>query len=340
MAMAMLADSAKGQTQSEILSALNMNNMNLVSSQSGKLFRSLYYDNEFGKLKLANSIWLNKNISFHKSFLQTLATNYYAQSFTADFNDRNTANQMAKWVQQNTGNKLGGDSGEFATDPEQVMTLLNTVYFYDQWVNKFDKNQTKKETFHLSDGSTVSDDFMNSEYTQYSFVREKGFTSAGLGLKNGNAMVFILPDKGVSPYDLLGNPQILAEATGQNKDTVKTGKVTFKIPKFNFSIKAQLGQSLAAMGVKNAFRPKSADFSNVSDSKPLYVGGITQAATISIDENGCEAAAYTKIDYSTAAEPKKTIEKADMILDRPFIFMLLGTNEVPLFIGVINNPTV
>jgi len=338
MAMAMLTESAKGQTQSEILSALSMNSMDLVSKQTGKLFRSLYYDNEIGKLSLANSVWLNKNITFNKSFLQKLATNYYAQSFSADFGNENTAKQIAKWVQQNTGGKLGGNPQDFATNPQQVMTLLNTVYFYDQWVDKFDASKTKKDTFHLADGGTVSNDFMNSEYSQHSFVKGNGFTSSILGLKNGNSMLFVLPDKGVSPYDLIADPQKMANAMDFNSKQVKIGKVTFKIPKFKFSSKMGLNDALETMGVKSAFAAQSADFSMIANTKPLYVEKVIQSATISIDEKGCEAAAYTQIIYCGAGAPLKKVEKADMILDRPFIFAILGTNDVPLFIGVINNP--
>lgn len=338
MAMAMLAESSKGQTQAQILNVLSMNSMDLVSSQTGKLFRSLYYDNEFGKLSIANSMWLNKNITFKKTFLQKLATDCYAHSFSSDFSDNNTAKQIGKWVQQYTGGKLGGNAQDFQTNQNMVMMLLNTLYFYDQWTDKFDVSNTKKDIFHLSDGSTVSSDFMNTAFDQ-DFMRESGFTSSSLQFRNGCKMVFVLPDKGVSPYDLLADTTKLSKAIDPIQSEEKFGKVTFKIPKFKFSTKTDLVDSLKTLGMKDAFEPKLADFSEVSDIKPLYVSSVKQEACISIDENGCEAAAYTKVEtLCGAAAPQNPAGKADMILDRPFIFAILGTNNVPLFIGVVNNP--
>ncbi|MGI6366174.1 MAG: serpin family protein [Bacillota bacterium] len=58
--------------------------------------------------------------------------------------------------------------------------------------------------------------------------------------------------------------------------------------------------------------------------------------SISIDEKGCEAAAYTHIVKGGAAPPEDEIV---MKLDRPFIFAITGgAGDAPLFIGVVNNP--
>ena len=78
-----------------------------------------------------------------------------------------------------------------------------------------------------------------------------------------------------------------------------------------------------------------ADFTPLSDTKPLFISGVSQKANISIDEKGVEATAYTDIRYAGAAPPNG---RAEMILNRPFIFILTGSDNIPLFVGIINNP--
>jgi serpin B len=333
-ALALASAGAKGQTQSEIQNALSMGNLSAddISTQSGILFRSVYLDNEIGRLKLANSLWLGKNVNFNKSYLDDAAKNYYASSFDVDFGSPSTAKKIGKWVSDNTGGKLGSD---VTTDPKEVMSLINTVYFYDQWVNEFDANKTASGVFHAQNGD-VQCNFMNAQ-TEGSFVTGDGFTAAELPFKNNEAMLFILPNKGVLVNDIIENPQKLSNALDFT-DALKNAKncsITYKIPKFSFGASLDLKETLEKLGVKTAFS-KNADFSNISETTPLSISDIDQSTHISIDEKGCEAAAYTQIDFVGAARIEGN---AEMILDRPFIFAIIHNDGLPVFIGTVNDPS-
>ena len=117
------------------------------------------------------------------------------------------------------------------------------------------------------------------------------------------------------------------------------GEVVFQIPKFDFSTDLDLTALARELGIERAFSA-DAGFDNLLDGPqlleyPLSVGSMRQQTSIAIDENGCEAAAFTRIDYTGAAMPEG---RADMILNRPFLFAVTGIDDVPLFIGVVNNP--
>jgi serpin B len=49
-----------------------------------------------------------------------------------------------------------------------------------------------------------------------------------------------------------------------------------------------------------------------------------------------EAAAFTELHYAGSAPPKD--EKAEMILNRPFIFAIKDNTGNVLFVGIVNNP--
>ena len=153
------------------------------------------------------------------------------------------------------------------------MSIINTVYFKDQWVNKFNETATKKDTFYKADGSTVQCDFMNQVFSSHGFVKGKNYTAASLGLKNGGAMNFILPYKGVKTDDLLLTADKASDLLSGGEP--KSGMVTFKLPKFNFNTDIDLGGALKSLGVKKAFK-ETANFSGISSDKGLYISEVKQ----------------------------------------------------------------
>lgn len=56
-----------------------------------------------------------------------------------------------------------------------------------------------------------------------------------------------------------------------------------------------------------------------------------------VDEEGCEAAAYTVIMVGAGAEMPPD-DEVDFTLDRPFLFAITGEGNLPLFVGVVNQP--
>lgn len=330
--LALASGGAKGQTQAEFLNALSMNGLSAddIAAQSGILFRSLYTDNKISKLKIANSLWLSKNMNFNKSFLQMAARHYYASSYSVDFGSPLTAEKIGKWISDNTGGKLGGD---IETDPGEVLSLINTVYFYDQWSDEFDKSNTQKSSFHTVNGD-VKCDFMNKKTMGY-FARGDGYTEAAYGFNNNETMLFILPDKGVTLGEITSDKQKLYDALDYKNGKGEGKRITFKIPKFSFDSKLNLKDTLEAMGVKTAFKGGFADFSNISSG--IYISKVKQDTHISIDEKGCEAAAYTEIQFEKSAMFGGK-DKVDMILDRPFLFAIIHNDGLPVFVGSVNNP--
>lgn len=336
-ALALATEGAGGKTQKELLQALHMPDIDLVGRESAKLFKHLYTDNEIGKLLLANSLWLQEGVEFNPYYLDKAAQDYYAYSFSVDFTDPETARQMSQWVSGHTGGKLGNDPKAFQATPEQVMSIINTVYFYDQWDIEFDRERTEEDIFYLANGKQVRVPFMN-ETSWGHFARVAGASVTSLSFKNDQRMLLILPDEGVSPQDILTDPARLEQvltSINHNSPHSRYGKVILSLPKFNFTSNLKLNDALKEMGVRQAFS-LDAEFTGLASTKPLFISDVRQSLSISIDEKGCEVAAYTHIVKSGAAPPEDEIV---MKLDRPFIFAITGgAGDAPLFIGVVNNP--
>ena len=114
--------------------------------------------------------------------------------------------------------------------------------------------------------------------------------------------------------------------------------VHMTVPKFDVSSQTQLQDGLQALGVTDVFDAAKADFSPMTDADGLFVSDATHGVRVKIDEQGCEAAAYTMIATPGAAPPGTDIQEIDFTADRPFLFCITGANDLPLFVGVVNQP--
>ena len=143
-------------------------------------------------------------------------------------------------------------------------------------------------------------------------------------------MVFVLPDEGVTPESLLQRQGFLTELTGD----YNAAELVWSVPKFDVKSSTGLNEALQALGVTDAFDGTKADFTPLTDNGAV-VDSVMQAARVKIDEDGVEAAAYTEIVVNESAmmEMPPTVE---MELDRPFLFVIFDSSNVPLFVGTVN----
>ena len=327
-ALTICAESAQGETRAALLDALGLPEDTDLGTHAKAVYHRLYQDNKMGKLKLANSLWINQSYPVKQQFLNKAAEDFYAHSYRCDFSDPATGKAMGAWLDEATGGLLGGQALE--TDPETLMALFSAIYYSDQWTDEFRKENNTTDAFRNADGTVSNAEYMNRTYFSHGWKYGDGWLSSGLGLKNGGSMYFVLPDEGVTPGDLLADPEIMAEIFSQdNMDG--WGEVIFQIPKFEVSDSLNLKPVLEGLGAGIVFDHKQADFSNLSEAA-LGLSSAKQETTLSIDEKGVTAAAYTELLYAGAAPPNG---RAELILDRPFLFFIT-VNGVPLFVGAIN----
>ena len=105
------------------------------------------------------------------------------------------------------------------------------------------------------------------------------------------------------------------------------------MPKFKIDTDLRLNDFLLHLGIKDAFNPTNADFSNLSQ-KNVLLSDVWQLTSIEVDEKGTEAAAITigGITDSLPIGPDMEIH-----VDRPFAFLIEETSTgAVLFAGRIN----
>lgn len=326
-ALAIAATGASGETQKQMLAALGAGDAETLSRQSGNLFRLLYSENEVRKLNIANSLWIDDGFSPKNAFVENAVENFYADTYRVDFASKAAADAMAEWVNAHTNGKL---SPSFEPDERQILSIINTIYYLNQWSTQFDPERTAKDTFTLENGETVTCDFINSSYSQ-GYYKGSNFALSSVYLKDSDRMVFVLPDEGVSVYDLVKDADALAAILSSPEETY--GEFTFKLPKFDQSADMDLVEALKALGITEAFE-EHADFSGITD-EDCFISGVKQQCRVALDENGVEATAFTQIVMCGTGMP---MGKAELILDRPFLYAIVTSGGTVMFLGACMNP--
>lgn len=342
--LSLVADAADGDTQELLLGVLDQTEKTLrpMNDQMFRLLASFGSDKKAkdnGELTVANSIWANDKAQLKKAYLEDLAKSFYTSTFQTDLTTEDAGEAVSAWLSQNTGGKqkqnLFEDTKPF-DDP--VLHFLNALYFHGLWKTPFSKDDTNSMDFHLADKSTVSASFMTQTQENRSFYKGNGFTMAGLDFSGLGSIDFILPDEGTAPRALLEDGGALAAMFTSSIgkiDGAEHGAVTYFIPQFDLSLKSDLLPTVTGIGVESPLT-----LTTLTDDL-MNIGLIDQYNTFAIDETGVEASSVTDASMSSSsAAPENPDEPLELRLNRPFLFVLRVGGGYPLFVGVIDDPTV
>jgi hypothetical protein len=128
------------------------------------------------------------------------------------------------------------------------------------------------------------------------------------------------------------SPAFLSNVLGQ----MRPQPVEIFLPRFTLESSFNLGKTLAAMGMPDAFTPFVADFSGIDGGQDLFVSRVLHKAWGQVNEAGTEAAAATVITVVSTVIGFAPIFRAD----HPFLFLIRDTQTGSvLFLGRLTNPS-
>lgn len=342
MALAMLAETARGESQQQILDLLGADSIEALREQAGYVWNAHYSADGMTSLLLGNSLWLDEAYSFEQSTVDTLAKDYYASLFSGDLGTEELNEQLRQWLNDNTGGLLKEQIKDVSLSPQTIVALASTIYFRAGWTDKFSEKATTQDIFHAPNAD-VTVDFMHKTFTDRTYYWGENYSAIRLGLSGDNTMWLILPDENSSTAGVLEDGEFLTMLQDPKAWADRTGryKINLSLPKFDIVSDKDLISGLKQMGVTDIFDGEKADlYGLISPDQAAgnpYINGIDHAARVKIDEEGCEAAAFTLIQYGAGMAPAER-DEIDFSLDRPFIFVVTSRDNLPLFAGTVVNP--
>ena len=335
MALSMLAELTEGDSRRQLLELLGTEDIETLRSQAGAVWNSNYSEDGRTTSILANSVWLDNGFSVCQEVMDTLAGQYYASSFQGDLQDPRMSQALQSWLNEQTGGLLQEESRQIEFQELAVMALASTIYYQAQWAQGFEKGATYEDVFHSPQGD-VTCDYMAQNETNILYWGE-GFYAVAQKLEGSGEMWLILPEEGASVDALLSSKEVLQMISGQcPQENQKQMQVNLRLPKFDVSASTELSENLKSLGITDVFDSQVADFSAMTDQEDIFVSEVSHAARVMVDEQGCTAAAFTVIVMEQ--ECLWMGDQVDLVFDRPFLFVITGPTQMPLFAGVVNVP--
>lgn len=335
IALSMLYNGANSTTQEAMVNSLQLEGMSLTEiNRTNQLLReNLINADPKVQLEIANSLWMRQDFSFKPEFIDINKKYYQAETKTLDFANTESLNIINNWVKENTKGKIDTIIEEIY--PEDVMFLINAMYFKGDWTDQFDKNKTKEKPFYLDENQTKIVNMM-SRFGRYKYLENEQFTAVNLpyGEEERLGMYIFLPKKS---SDLETFSKVLNAENWTNWMTeFNYQEGTVEMPRFQLEYELELREILNKLGMGIIFDPQKADFSKISQN-PIFVSGVKHKTFLEVNEEGTEAAAVTSIGIRTTSvnldQPFK------MIIDRPFFCVIKDekTGSI-LFMGAVFNP--
>ncbi|MDM9586347.1 serpin family protein [Nostoc sp. GT001] len=335
IALAMTYNGASGSTQQAMAKTLELQGMNLpeINSSYAAVLKQLL-DNSDAKVQLniANSLWANQDVSFAPDFLNITQDFYQAKVSNLNFQDAAASNIINNWVKENTNGKITKIVEKI--EPNQVLFLINAIYFKGNWTNEFDKKETAPYPFYITSGRRKQHPMMSQE-GDYRYYESENFQAVSLPYgKDGKISFYIfLPEKNSNLKAFYQNLNV--ENWEKWMTQFNNQKGFIRLPRFKTDYDITLNDALKTLGMGEAFSNK-ANFSGMG--KNFAISEVKHKTFVEVNEEGTEAAAATSVGI-VATSFREEPEPFRMIVDRPF-FCAIRDNQTGniLFMGSIIEP--
>ena len=281
-------------------------------------------------LSFANAIWFKDDpeLVVKDSFLQTNVDHFTAAIRRAPFNQE-TLRDINQWTDANTHHMIPKVLETLS--PDDVMVLLNALALEAKWVKPYEENEINPKAPFTAENGTLREVARMQQVLSHYLSDEscRGFRKEYVG---GYSFVALLPDEGILLKDFIAS--LSAEKLSRLLATQESTAVYAGLPKFSYDFGTDLADALMALGMPLPFT--AADFSGISESVPLSIGKVIHKTHIDVDSEGTRAAAVTAVTIRKNGMPFVPNQK-EVVLDRPFIYLILDQNDIPLFMGAVSD---
>jgi serpin B len=334
IALSMTYNGASGETQQAMAKALELQGITLptVNQANNALKASLENADPEVQLSIANSLWAKQGVTFKPDFMERNRQFYGAKVTELDFANAEATRTINNWVKENTRGKI--DQVVDQLKPDDVLFLINAIYFKGNWTKKFDQNQTAERPFYLSNGTQKQHPMM-SQSGKYRYYENETFQAVSLPYGKGRLSLYVFLPRENNSLDAF-QQQLAVENWQQWMNQFRMRNGSIQLPRFKFDYDIQLNNALKVLGMESAFSD-GADFSNMT-SASVAINEVKHKTFVEVNEEGTEAAAVTSVGVAlTSAQMPE--EPFQMVVNRPF-FCAIRDNQTGtvLFMGSLREP--
>lgn len=327
--LGMLNEGASGQTGNEIVAALGLTGKDkgTLNQLFAQYISAIPAADAEVAVAFANNVSVNNRYSLKNSYQAAVEHSYDASVFSLDFASPAATSAVNSWCSQHTRGLIPSIVEELS--PDDVLCLLNAIYFKARWTTPFNKQSSHGMPFYSAQGERILK--MMSRTATMQYAEQKDLQALRLPLAKGvYAMTIVLPSA------KLGLDAFVQSLTAQQLNSLAFSdeQVEAVIPIFTTTVDTDLARQLKALGVNRLFNTEAELTGMVSSPSPLYVSKMKQNTRIGIDEDGCEGAAVSIAELTLGADFDNTSKPKQFMATSPFVYYISEVQSgTILFIG-------
>jgi len=320
--LAITANGATRNTLAQMLSTLDEEDVESMNNTNKDIDKAL---SKLSSIELANAVFTA--FEPEKEFLDAV------RKLKTKVETLTGADQVNEWCSTATHEKIPKIIDTLNAD--DLMVLVNAIYFKGLWKKEFDANNTKKRKFKNLNKEEKETDFMNMT-DKLDYFENEEVQAISLEYKKDNLKALvILPKKDADINTYISG--LTTEKYDEIIKGLKNEKVILSLPKFECEFDADLKANLPDLGMVEPFTDQ-AEFAVMKKENDLSIKRVLHKAFIKVDEKGTEAGAATAVEMSRniLIDPNPLPE---MIVDHPFLFTI-RSDKLPeghdmLFVGKV-----
>lgn len=335
MALTMAYNGAATDTQTAMAAVLGLQGLRLeqVNRANQALLGHLANLDPSLELAMANSLWLNQNLPVHWEFVDQVRLIYGAEVANLDFADPDAVRQINQWVSRQTRDRIPTILDTIP--PQQLLFLLNAVYFKGAWTRPFNPDLTRDRPFTLTDGTVLNLPTMEQR-GDYLYLETNALQVVSLPYGNQSlSLDIILPAPTGNLEQMI--PHLTVDTWEAWSQELRSRPGRIQLPHFEMTYEANLIPALESLGMGIAFSDQ-ADFSGLT-SLQAAINQVRHKTYLEVTEKGTEAAAATSVGITVTSAPMAAEQPFEMVIDRPFAMVLRDRQSgTLLFLGIVRDP--
>lgn len=326
-ALTMTYQGASGETKDDMAEVLGYSEIEM--EQLNESYQEyINYLNQLSDvdLSVANSIWFREGLQVKDEFIETNEKTFDSGIFERDFTSDQTVDEINHWVSDETEGLI--DEIITSSIPGNIqMYLINAIYFKGEWQEKFNKDRTSNEKFHVNKDQSVTVSMMKKEET-LQYGEGENYQMIEMEYGEGSTSMYVMLPKDNKSLDAMIQDLDASRWNGMIENMNTEEDVIIEMPSFKvkYGVKS-IKDNLISLGMERPFQ--AADFSGMSESG-LRIDDVLHKAVIEVNEEGSEAAAVTAVAMVESGSPERKVFQAN----RPFLYVIADeeTDSI-LFMG-------
>ncbi|XP_019867498.1 serine protease inhibitor 77Ba [Aethina tumida] len=341
--LTIISEGAEANSLKQLVNVLKLNNHNLkqIRAEYRNLLSSLTQDADGTHLDFSSAIFTNNKYKLRETFQRTAQQFYDVKVQPIDFKNKAAVQQINKYIESGTKNRIKGLVKEFDIVDAQIF-LTSVLYFKGEWKTPFNKTATKTDAFYDEKNNRIGNVEMMYQSHTFPFSRIDEIKAFAVELPYGRdgkmSMIIILPYKGnhvSNTLNLLSRVTFkrVLDLLGDAEEQYVDEDVQVYLPRFKIHSEFFMNRVLIKMGIKDIFNSQDAELLGILDQY-LYITKLLQTANIEVDEEGSIASAAAGASFAYKSPPPK------FQANHPFLYFIVDKpTQSIIFAGKLSNPS-